>query len=694
MACLYSRKHIEDSILDARYWMLDIQHPVSSIRHRVSRLMFCIFILAICSLLLVYYLYCGTPAAGASALESVAESSGDQRRPAIVDRINPVYLPKTTALEIFSDRQLTIKQVRLSKGGTLLIEVFGARTSLPDSISINKGILRSVALETEGNELRVYVNLTEPVVYDVESADLGLKVIFQNPILEQLVSIDVNEEPLTTVMLMLFTQYGANIVAGSKVTGKVTAHLVDVPLKAALDEILRAEGYGYMQEGELIRVLPITEIEEMQAEADEDLRLETSDLRRRSETRLFQLEFANAKDMEDILKELVGSEGSVLIDQRTNSVIIVASVDEIERVEKVIKQLDKEVPWEEEKPAEPSPEELKAAQEAMIAEQIVKKVFRLQYLDPENARTILEPLLSEKGTIAAVKEEKKETGGSGAGVGGTGGGGVAGMGTGQEIAVGQGGYLVASDTKEVVERIEEEIQKLDVPVPQVAIDACIVEGSLSEDTELGINWMAINEDEDLSLSFSSDMGVVLTKGIIPVEKFTGILNALHNSSDLKVLSNPSITTLQGQAAMFHSGDKIPYSRIFIQEGIQQVDTVFEEVGIVLTATPYVKEGDMISLLLTTSVSSEGGFTPAGQPRISTRTTRSQVLVKSGDTVAIAGLIADRNSIVVSKVPLIGDIPLIGRVFSTHSEVKQRNEVTIFITPKIVISNQLSVISDR
>ncbi len=671
MVCLYSRKHIEDS----RPKTSDLRLETSDFRlmSHVSRLTSHVFILAICFLLF----FCSHFGAVASAVE--------ETRPAIVEKANPIYLPRTTELEILADRQLMIKQVRLSKGGTLLIEVFGARTSLPDSISINKGILRSVALETEGNELRIYVNLTEPVVYEVESSDLGLKVIFQNPILEQLVSIDVNEEPLSTVMLMLFTQYGANIVAGSKVTGKVTAHLVDVPLKAALDEILRAEGYGYIQEGELIRVLPITEIEEMQAEVTTEV-LPIPALK--TETRLFELKFAKAEDMQGILKELVGPKGSVMVDPRTNSVIIVASADEIESVEKIISQLDKKVAWEEEKPAEPSPEELKAAQEAVIAEQIIKRVFRLQYLDPENAMTILEPLLSEKGTIAAVKEEKEETRGSGAGggmtgLGGPGGGGIAGMGTGQEIAVGQGGYLVVSDTKQVVEHIEEEIQKLDVPIPQVDIEACIVEGSLSEDTELGINWMAINEDEDLSLSFSDELGMVLTKGIIPGERFTGVLNALHNSSDLKVLSNPSITTLQGQAAMFHSGDKIPYSRIFIQEGIQQVDTVFEEVGIVLTATPYVKEGDMISLLLTTSVSSEGGFTPAGQPRISTRTTRSQVLVKSGDTVAIAGLIADRNSIAVSKVPLIGDIPLIGRVFSTESAVNQRTEVTIFITPKIV-----------
>ena len=113
-----------------------------------------------------------------------------------------------------------------------------------------------------------------------------------------------------------------------------------------------------------------------------------------------------------------------------------------------------------------------------------------------------------------------------------------------------------------------------------------------------------------------------------------------------------------------------------------METVFEDVGIVLAVTPQVKTNDLISLLLSTSVSSEAGFTPSGQPRISTRTTQSQVLVKSGDTVAIAGLISEKANTAISKVPILGDIPLIGRIFSTKRDVKQRSEVTIFITPEI------------
>jgi type II secretory pathway component GspD/PulD (secretin) len=290
--------------------------------------------------------------------------------------------------------------------------------------------------------------------------------------------------------------------------------------------------------------------------------------------------------------------------------------------------------------------------------------------------------LSEQGSIEIIAEEDKSQAGGGAGGPGISGGTSAGSGMQLGEGVGQGGYIVVSDTGEVIKQIEEEIAKFDVPIPQVEIEAYIVEGALSDDSELGIDWASVNKDEDIQFGFSGDAGGVITKGIISAEKFTGILNALSTRSDLRVLSNPRITTLENQPSVFHSGDRIPYNRITIDDGIQQVETVFEDVGILLAVTPQVKEDGMISLLLSTSVSSEAGFTPSGQPRISTRTTQSQVLVRSGDTVAIAGLISEKSNIVVSKVPIVGDIPLLGRVFSTEREVKQRSEVTIFITPEI------------
>ena len=596
--------------------------------------------------------------------------SSTQGRPAIVDTIRPVYLPRTTKLEIVSDRPLKIKQMKLSKSGVLRIELFNATTSLPDSVTIDKGILRGVAFDTEGDELRIYISLTEPVIYDVESADQGLVVVFQNPVLEQLISLNINKESLTTVLLMLFIEYGANIVAGSDVSGTVTAHLVDVPLKTALDKILEAEGYGYVEEGGLIRVMKATEL--LQRGAAEEI---TSILRPvTTESKVFQLKFARASDIQTIVQKLIGGEITMVADQRTNSLIVISTPEDIKRIGELITQLDKEAPAEGIAPGQVPDDEAQPTQEEIIAATPIKKVFKLNYVSPKTASAIIQSFLSAQGTVEAIEEE--ETGASG-------GGGGAGGGTQLGEAVGKGGYVLVTDIPEIMEKLEEEIPKFDVPIPQVEIEAYIVEGTLSGDSDLGINWTAVSDSEDMQFSFSGGLGGVLTKGIITAEKFTGILSALATSSELNVLSNPRITTMENQPAVFHSGDKIPYNRIVIQEGIQQVDTVFEDVGIVLTATPQVKEGDLVSLMLSTSVSSEGGFTPSGQPRIATRTTQSQVLVKSGDTAVIAGLISEKSSMAVSKVPIVGDIPLIGRIFSTEREVKQKSEVTIFITPRII-----------
>jgi type II secretory pathway component GspD/PulD (secretin) len=608
-------------------------------------------------------------------------------RPAIISDVKPIYLAKNTKLDITSDKPLRIKQVKLSKGGILRVEIFNATTSLPSSINIDKGILRAVAFESEDDELRIFINLTEPVIYEVESKDKGIVVIFDNPILEQLVSLDVNEESISTVLLMLFTQYGANIVAGSDVSGKVTAHLVDVPLKDALDKILQAEGYGYIEEDGLIRVMTAAEAEVAKAsKKKEEVVIEKAPVSTLTETKVFELRYAKAADIQTLLDKLIGSKGSVITDQRTNSIILIADEEGIKQAEEIINKLDKEVKSETVKAEEEAKALEKKKQEEAAVSKIVKKVFKLQYVDPDKAGAIITPLLSQEGTVEVIKEAdtRQQSSGQTSGGGGAGGGiGSAGSGLQLGEPVGRGGYVVVSDKEEIMSQIEEEIARIDKPIPQVEIKAYIMEGTLSDDTELGIDWTAISAEDDASLSFSRDFGAVITKGIIPMDKFTGILTALTNRSDVRVLSNPSITTLEGQPAMFHSGDKIPYSKVFIQDGIEQVDTVFEEVGIVLAATPYVKNDNLISLVISTSVSSEGGFTPAGQPRIATRTTRNQVIVRSGDTVAIAGLIADRSSIVVSKVPFIGDIPLVGRLFSTESEVNQKNEVTIFITPSIV-----------
>jgi len=282
----------------------------------------------------------------------------------------------------------------------------------------------------------------------------------------------------------------------------------------------------------------------------------------------------------------------------------------------------------------------------------------------------LTPMLSQGGEIEPLGKSS-----------GTGGAGGSKIGTG----VGYGGYLIVTDTPEVVSQIERDIAKLDLPIPQVEIQVYIVESTLSDEIELGVDWAWMRERKTkISADALSTEGTLKLKyGNLPAEEFTAVLTALSTKSDTKLLSCPRITVLENNQAKFHSGDQIGFSKIVIQEGIQTVETVFQDVGIELTASPQVKSNDIISLLVNVQVRDLGEVTPTGEPTISDRSGQTQLLVRDGDTAVIGGLTSDRITENVKKVPVLGNIPVLKRLFSYKKKTKKKTEMTLFITPRIV-----------
>jgi general secretion pathway protein D len=175
----------------------------------------------------------------------------------------------------------------------------------------------------------------------------------------------------------------------------------------------------------------------------------------------------------------------------------------------------------------------------------------------------------------------------------------------------------------------------------------------------------------------------LKYGNIPAKEFTAVLTALSTKADTKLLSSPRITVLENSQAKFHSGDQIGFSRVIIQDGIQTVETIFQDVGIELTVSPQVKSNDIISLLINVQVRDLGEVTATGEPTISDRSAQTQLLVRNSDTAVIGGLTSDRIAESVRKVPVLGDIPVLKRVFSYKKNTKKKTEMTLFITPRVV-----------
>lgn len=265
--------------------------------------------------------------------------------------------------------------------------------------------------------------------------------------------------------------------------------------------------------------------------------------------------------------------------------------------------------------------------------------------------------------------------------------------------------LIIKENPENMKKVENLISELDKPTPQVYIEAAIAEVSLNKDKEAGLEWLwkdpniASNIDRvgtrfDLRPSASGGgpinmegdpwaptmpMGSGLGIGIVNIH-IDAVLHALQTDYDLNILSRPYLVTLDNQEAEIEVGDQIPYKSLN-QYGITSYE--FKSASVKLVIKPHINNDSTMTIELRPNADFQNGQTPDGIPIIATRRAHTIVKVKNGKTIVIGGLMREQKVESVSKVPILGSIPLLGFLFrkSVHSSVK--TELVIFITPRIV-----------
>jgi len=167
-----------------------------------------------------------------------------------------------------------------------------------------------------------------------------------------------------------------------------------------------------------------------------------------------------------------------------------------------------------------------------------------------------------------------------------------------------------------------------------------------------------------------------------------VLQALTTKGLAKILAEPNLLVRSGEDGDFLAGSKIPYSVLVSTGGAATTSIIFETVGVKVKFKPEVMENGLIRLKIDPAeVSSISGTLPAnGYPIIDTRDVRTQVALRDGESLVLAGLLQDEQIKNMSKIPLLGDIPILGALFrSTDNEITER-ELVFFITPKIVRPN--------
>lgn len=174
---------------------------------------------------------------------------------------------------------------------------------------------------------------------------------------------------------------------------------------------------------------------------------------------------------------------------------------------------------------------------------------------------------------------------------------------------------------------------------------------------------------------------------IPTENFSMILKALQENNMLTVLASPTLSAISGSDAEFLAGGEFPIPIVSGSMGTQTVTIVFKEYGVKLKFTPTILDSQVVNIAVHAEVSSldfENGVTLSGFqiPSLVTRKAQSTVELKEGEHLIIGGLFSSETAETISKIPLLGDIPILGKLFSSRKFQKKESELLISLSPRI------------
>lgn len=440
------------------------------------------------------------------------------------------------------------------------------------------------------------------------------------------ITLDFKEADIRDVLKIIAYKSGVNIVASPEVTGTVNVRIAEVPWEKALDVILKTYGYAYDKQGKIIMVAP----------------LEKLTAQRKMEQDLAQVQ------------------------------------------------------------------------------PTVTEVMVLHYVDAIDARKAIEPQLSPRGKVTILEV----TGQAGWGFGGS-----------LTEKKARGGQttsrsktLIVSDIPPVLEKIKKVVEDIDVKPKQVLIETRIVEVNLDKLKDFGFDYATGGAGSASTSTVTTDpvtgdlkggghsLGALVTPSIFAPKasamtaantgmqlvfqklggsKFEVIFHALEENVASNVLSAPSILTLDNQEATILVGEQFPI--VTTTKSSDTATTVdvsldeYKDIGIQLNVVPQIsgKDRDYINMIVHPAVTTEGTLIENKYPRIATREAQTQVMIKSGETIMIGGLIKDVKNESVQGVPFLRKIPLLGKFFERKTYDTEKIELIIFITAHIVDDKSLS-----
>ena len=312
--------------------------------------------------------------------------------------------------------------------------------------------------------------------------------------------------------------------------------------------------------------------------------------------------------------------------------------------------------------------------QAMSGE-LTTRMFRLNYITGTMISEAVKEVLTPRGKIKALSSTASTN-----------------------VEPGEKDILIVTDIPTNFALIEGVIRSLDIQTEQINIAVKFIETTLRHDEIIGVDWdlresMSLINSGNTDTSSSFDLGYLTmgdqTMNFATLSKpvVSAILSLLANDGSTKLLQEPQVTTMNNSPANILVGTTIP---LLVPQGEGSVfgtnPYTYEDqhVNVSLDVLPRVNQEKIISMKIDAVVQAIIGFVGKDQrPMISTRSTNTSVRVKHGETLLIGGLIFDTDQEIVSKVPLLGDIPLIKYLFRSSNKNREQRELLIFITPTVI-----------
>lgn len=291
------------------------------------------------------------------------------------------------------------------------------------------------------------------------------------------------------------------------------------------------------------------------------------------------------------------------------------------------------------------------------------RTFLLDYVAGTDAMPVISSLLSTGGEVFATKVDHADN-----------------SKTREAITI--------VDMPRVIQRAADYIRQVDVPPLQVMIEAHILQVILNDECRHGINYNQIMQtigSANIQLDVvgfadpDAKPGVFAHLGGRDIDL---LLEFLKTTTDSKTLASPRVMVVNGQTAKIQVGEQIPYKVITTTETLAIEEVKFLDVGVVLEVTPRISRDGRVMMRVKPKVSDGKFRSDSSLPGEETREVESDVLIRDGEGLVIGGLIQERDIDTQTKVPFLGDLHYVGRLFQKRSRTKQRSEVVITLIPRI------------